>query len=256
MCLWKPFSDFTNIVGSIRSWCLRSSIWRPWECWKLLHLLTATSVPCPWSHIYKSPKLHAFLSFLKYPGLILVKVPLECRSSKIKICSSCCSGGVVWKLMSCGCMGRACMELWGGCCSQPLTVPAGQWVPLAHCRLCAQGLSYWEEPLCQTGIILYLHSHTHCWLQSGWGPCTVTAVTQAMSCCFYPDMCFTLLCLSPTHQQHGCSWTSPQPNPLRFSFGQENLACFSTSFTPLPFSPHSSLLIFFFVVSLNFVSFS
>lgn len=39
------------------------------------------------------------------------------------------------------------MEVWGGCCpqppapSQPLTLPAVQWVPLAHCRLCDQRLA-------------------------------------------------------------------------------------------------------------------
>lgn len=176
VCLWKPFSDLTNIVGSISSWCLRSSIWRSWECWELLHLLTATSVPCPWSHIYKSHKLHAFFIFLKYPGLILVKVPLGCRNSKPKCAAAAASEGIVWNLISCGCVGYR-ESLHGGVgwvllpapgLSQPLTLPAVQWVPLAHCRLFDQRV-VWQRRAALSNLDYFVPSFPQPLLvQSGW----------------------------------------------------------------------------------------
>lgn len=119
--------------------------------------------------------------------------------------------------------------------------------PAALQAVALRGLCDTQDPRCPTCFILRPRSHNHsCMAVRLRGPCTVTALTQAMSCSFLPDMCFILL-IPPAYIQHGCGWTSPQPNPLRFSFGEENLTCFSASLScPSPFAPPSFLFIFFF----------
>lgn len=198
---------------------------------------------CPvldWPQTCRSQKLYAFLSFLKYAGLILVKTPLGCRNSKLKAPTAASSDESVLNGVSCAGPGGGGGE--GGCC--------GFLQPAALQAVGLRGLCDTQDPLC---FILYPRSHNHCCLAVGLrGPCTVTAVTQAMSCFFHPDMCFILL-IPPAYIQHGCGWTSPQPNPLRFSFGEENLACFSASLPcPSPLAPPSFLFYFFFPVTLFF----
>lgn len=207
---------------------------------------------CPvldWSQTYRSQNWHAFLSFLKYVGLILVKMPLGCRNSKLKATTAASSEEAVLNRISCGCCSGKSLHRGEGCvllsplsslavtyspchpaCSVLLSAhwPAAGWM--------GQGLCYRKDLLYQTRFIFHLHSHNRfCIAVRLRGLCAVTAVTQAMSCFFYPDMCFILLISPPlVYVQHGCGWTSPQPNPLRFSFGEENLACFSPSLPPLP----------------------
>lgn len=185
-------------------------------------------------------------------------MPLECRNSKPKCAAAAASGGIVWNLISWGCVGWWGEPAWrcgvgAAPCPQlspspsQSLVPSGCFWPTASSD---QGLSYREEQLHQT---LYLHIHNHCWVQPGWG--TVTAVTQAMSCCFYPDMCFTLLCLSPHTWTARLQLDKPPAKPIKIFFWPGKLGMFlyllpSPALLPSLLPP----FFFFFVdISLNFV---
>lgn len=148
------------------------------------------------------------------------------------------------------------MQVRGGCCSPPPALLGWLWScrPAAGCG--GQGLCHREDLLYQTCCVLFLLSHNHLCIAVRLRPVPGDSCNTSHVLLLSSRHVFHIAYHPPAPPracvQHSCGWTSPQPNPSRFSSGQKNLACSSTSLPLLPFSPCSSLtpLVFF---PLNFV---
>lgn len=150
------------------------------------------------------------------------------------------------------------MEVWGGCCSllpalsQPLTLPAVQWVPLAHYRLCDPGVVLWR------GAAL---PNLDYFVPSFPQPLLFAVRLRPVHC----DSCNTshVLLLLSRHMFHVAvplphTWTAwlqlnkPPAKPIKIFSWPGKLGMF-LYLLPSPALLPSLLPLFFFLVSLNFV---